>query len=91
MPVSTGTHRSRSTRWLSAVVVSSLAVPVAILVSALPNSTNSRTKDIPTDPPSISNGSMVQAPTHLTIDVCGNVVDVVAQLNPTLGNTCISN
>lgn len=38
--------------------------------------------------PGVGSGNSVQAPIDVPINVCGNSVDVVALLNPALGNVC---
>ncbi|MGW8062716.1 chaplin [Streptomyces ziwulingensis] len=35
-------------------------------------------------------GNVVQAPVSVPVNVCGNTVDIVALLNPALGNKCES-
>ncbi|MFI6208606.1 chaplin [Streptomyces sp. NPDC051041] len=38
--------------------------------------------------PGVLSGNLVQAPVHVPVNVCGNTVDVVGVLNPSVGNTC---
>ncbi|MBA4861039.1 chaplin [Streptomyces sp. PSKA54] len=39
------------------------------------------------DSPGILSGNDIQAPVDVPVDVCGNTVDVVAAVNPAVGNT----
>ncbi|MEV3969604.1 chaplin [Streptomyces sp. NPDC050698] len=41
-----------------------------------------------TDSPGVGSGNHVQAPVHVPVNVCGNSVDVVGVLNPSVGNSC---
>ncbi|MFE4667712.1 chaplin [Streptomyces sp. NPDC056716] len=38
--------------------------------------------------PGVLSGNSVQAPVHVPVNVCGNTVNVVGVLNPSMGNTC---
>ncbi|MFJ4808787.1 chaplin [Streptomyces longwoodensis] len=38
--------------------------------------------------PGVLSGNTVQAPVHVPVNVCGNTVDVVGALNPSVGNAC---
>ena len=38
--------------------------------------------------PGVLSGNSVQAPVHVPVNVCGNTVDVVGVLNPSVGNAC---
>ncbi|USQ87382.1 chaplin [Streptomyces phaeoluteigriseus] len=38
--------------------------------------------------PGVGSGNNVQAPVHVPVNLCGNSVDVVGILNPTMGNDC---
>ncbi|WP_431995375.1 chaplin [Streptomyces griseoflavus] len=38
--------------------------------------------------PGVLSGNTVQAPVHVPVNVCGNTVDVVGALNPSVGNSC---
>ncbi|WP_327312376.1 chaplin [Streptomyces sp. NBC_01235] len=40
------------------------------------------------DPPGLISGSGVQLSVNLTVNLCGNTVNVVGALNPAAGNTC---
>ncbi|MFI8168385.1 chaplin, partial [Streptomyces sp. NPDC085931] len=41
-----------------------------------------------TDSPGVGSGNHVQVPVYAPVDVCGNTVDVVGVLNPSVGNGC---
>ncbi|GAB2786215.1 LAXTG-anchored chaplin ChpC [Streptomyces chlorus] len=38
--------------------------------------------------PGVLSGNSLQAPVHVPVNVCGNTVDVVGVLNPSVGNSC---
>ncbi|PNG20845.1 chaplin family protein [Streptomyces cahuitamycinicus] len=38
--------------------------------------------------PGVLSGNSVQAPVHAPVNVCGNTVDIVGLLNPSVGNSC---
>ncbi|MET8447667.1 chaplin, partial [Streptomyces sp. NPDC005209] len=38
--------------------------------------------------PGVLSGNTVQAPVHVPVNVCGNTVNVVGALNPSMGNKC---
>ncbi|MEU0964544.1 chaplin [Streptomyces sp. NPDC005917] len=40
------------------------------------------------DSPGVLSGNTVQAPVHVPVNVCGNTVNVVGILNPSVGNKC---
>ncbi|CAM5589349.1 chaplin family protein [Streptomyces pilosus] len=41
-----------------------------------------------TGSPGVLSGNTVQAPVHVPVNVCGNTVNVVGALNPSVGNSC---
>jgi hypothetical protein len=41
-----------------------------------------------TSSPGIASGNAVQAPVHVPVALCGNTVNVIALLNPVMGNAC---
>ncbi|MEV4424665.1 chaplin [Streptomyces sp. R-07] len=40
--------------------------------------------------PGVLSGNVVQVPIHIPINACGNSINVIGVLNPTVGNTCIN-
>ncbi|MFD4606087.1 chaplin [Streptomyces sp. NPDC058464] len=40
--------------------------------------------------PGVLSGNVIQVPIHIPINVCGNSLNLIAALNPTLGNTCVN-
>ncbi|MEU1163753.1 chaplin [Streptomyces sp. NPDC090075] len=40
--------------------------------------------------PGVLSGNVIQVPIHVPINVCGNSINIIALLNPTLGNTCVN-
>ncbi|CAL9408319.1 Chaplin-C [Streptomyces sp. enrichment culture] len=43
-----------------------------------------------TGSPGVLSGNSVQAPVHVPVNVCGNTVNVVGALNPSVGNACVN-
>ncbi|MFE7586220.1 chaplin [Streptomyces gardneri] len=40
--------------------------------------------------PGVLSGNVVQVPINIPINVCGNSINVIAALNPAVGNVCIN-
>ncbi|WP_448319122.1 chaplin, partial [Streptomyces sp. CO7] len=40
--------------------------------------------------PGVVSGNVIQVPVNVPINVCGNTIDVIALLNPAVGNTCLT-
>ncbi|MFD8974330.1 MULTISPECIES: chaplin [unclassified Streptomyces] len=40
--------------------------------------------------PGVLSGNVVQVPVHIPINICGNSINVIAALNPAVGNVCIN-
>ncbi|NYI06771.1 chaplin [Allostreptomyces psammosilenae] len=40
--------------------------------------------------PGVVSGNAVQVPVHIPANVCGNTINVIGVLNPTIGNTCVN-
>ncbi|NDZ83592.1 chaplin [Streptomyces sp. SID10853] len=40
--------------------------------------------------PGVLSGNVIQVPIHIPVNLCGNSIDVIALLNPALGNTCVN-
>jgi hypothetical protein len=40
--------------------------------------------------PGVLSGNVIQVPVHVPVNVCGNTVNIVALLNPAIGNTCVN-
>lgn len=38
--------------------------------------------------PGVLSGNVIQVPIHIPVNVCGNSIDVIALLNPAIGNLC---
>ncbi|MFE0778565.1 chaplin [Streptomyces sp. NPDC058861] len=38
--------------------------------------------------PGVLSGNVIQVPVHIPVNLCGNTVNVIALLNPALGNVC---
>ncbi|MFG2330290.1 chaplin [Streptomyces sp. NPDC048604] len=40
--------------------------------------------------PGVLSGNVVQVPIHAQINACGNSVNVIGLVNPTVGNVCVN-
>ncbi|MFF9347256.1 chaplin [Streptomyces sp. NPDC014734] len=40
--------------------------------------------------PGVISGDAIQIPLHIPINLCGNSVDIIGLLNPSLGDTCVN-
>ncbi|WP_331769835.1 chaplin [Embleya sp. NBC_00888] len=40
--------------------------------------------------PGVASGNNIQVPVHVPVNLCGNTVNIVGVLNPTIGNTCLN-
>lgn len=38
--------------------------------------------------PGVLSGNVIQVPIHIPLNLCGDSIDIIALLNPTLGNGC---
>ncbi|MCT9005096.1 chaplin [Streptomyces sp. NPDC054766] len=38
--------------------------------------------------PGVLSGNVIQVPVHIPVNVCGNSINVIALLNPAIGNYC---
>ncbi|MFC8172936.1 chaplin [Streptomyces sp. NPDC057242] len=38
--------------------------------------------------PGVLSGNVIQVPVHIPVNLCGNTVNIIALLNPALGNVC---
>ncbi|MEU6661831.1 chaplin [Streptomyces sp. NPDC046821] len=43
------------------------------------------------DSPGVLSGNVIQVPIHVPLNLCGNTVDILGALNPTMGNQCANN
>jgi len=63
---------------------------VLALAGAAPAMADSGAEGVAAHSPGVLSGNLVQVPVHVPVNVCGNTVNVIALLNPALGNTCIN-
>ena len=40
--------------------------------------------------PGVLSGNVIQVPVHVPVNLCGNTVNIIAALNPAIGNVCIN-
>ncbi|WP_267893737.1 chaplin [Streptomyces sp. CB01635] len=55
---------------------------------AAPAFADAGTKGAAVGSPGVLSGNVVQVPIHIPVNLCGNTVNVIAALNPALGNAC---
>ncbi|WP_437065025.1 chaplin [Streptomyces sp. enrichment culture] len=67
-----------------------VAGAIVCLGGAAPAFADSEAVGTTSNSPGVLSGNVIQIPVHVPVDVCGNTVDVIALLNPTLGNGCAS-
>ncbi|MER7204935.1 hypothetical protein CG723_28350 [Streptomyces sp. CB01635] len=65
-----------------------LAGAVLALGMAAPAFADAGTKGAAVGSPGVLSGNVVQVPIHIPVNLCGNTVNVIAALNPALGNAC---
>ncbi|MEU0086507.1 chaplin [Streptomyces sp. NPDC006274] len=63
---------------------------VMALGSAAPAMADAGADGIAAGSPGVLSGNVVQIPVHVPINLCGNTVNVIALLNPAVGNTCVN-
>ncbi|MFF3844577.1 chaplin [Streptomyces sp. NPDC002328] len=71
----------------TAAVVAGL---VLALGGAAPAFADAGANGVAANSPGVLSGNVVQIPIHVPINVCGNTINVIAALNPAVGNTCIN-
>ncbi|MEU0333248.1 chaplin [Streptomyces sp. NPDC006193] len=47
-------------------------------------------KGVAVGSPGVLSGNVIQVPIHVPINVCGNSINVIAALNPAIGNVCVN-
>ncbi|MGV9314727.1 chaplin [Streptomyces sp. NPDC003691] len=60
------------------------------LSAAAPAVADSNANGAAANSPGVLSGNVIQIPVHVPINVCGNTVNIIALLNPTLGNACVN-
>ncbi|MEU3189469.1 MULTISPECIES: chaplin [Streptomyces] len=73
----------------TAVVAFGLAA-TAVLGGATAASADAGAQGGAANSPGVLSGNVVQIPVHIPVQLCGNTVDILALLNPSLGNVCVS-
>ncbi|MFI0962242.1 chaplin [Streptomyces sp. NPDC021080] len=61
---------------------------IMALGMAAPAFADSGAKGVATHSPGVLSGNVIQVPIHIPVNVCGNSIDVIALLNPAIGNRC---
>ncbi|MET9729194.1 chaplin [Streptomyces sp. NPDC006458] len=67
-----------------------VAGAILALGGAAPAFADSDATGVAVGSPGVLSGNVVQIPVHIPVNVCGNTVNVIALLNPTLGNACVN-
>ncbi|WP_431981211.1 chaplin [Streptomyces qinglanensis] len=73
----------------TAVVAFGLAA-TAVLGGATAASADAGAQGGAANSPGVLSGNVVQVPVHIPVQLCGNTVDILALLNPSFGNVCVS-
>jgi len=71
----------------SAAVVAGVIMTLGMAAPAMADSGASGSA---LDSPGILSGNVLQAPIDIPVNVCGNSVNFLSLLNPTIGNTCVN-
>lgn len=61
---------------------------IMALGMAAPAFADSGAEGLAANSPGVLSGNVIQVPIHIPANVCGNSVNVIALLNPTIGNFC---
>jgi hypothetical protein len=40
--------------------------------------------------PGVISGNVIQVPVHIPVNLCGNSINIIAFVNPTIGNVCVN-
>lgn len=40
--------------------------------------------------PGVISGNVIQVPVHIPVNLCGNSINFIAFVNPTIGNVCVN-
>lgn len=71
----------------TAAVVAGL---VLALGGAAPAFADAGASGFASNSPGVLSGNVVQIPIHVPVNVCGNSINVIGVLNPTVGNSCVN-
>lgn len=71
--------------------VAVIAGAIMALGMATPAFADAEANGVAAHSPGVLSGNVIQVPVHIPINVCGNSINIIALLNPTLGNTCVNN
>ncbi|MET8856744.1 MULTISPECIES: chaplin [unclassified Streptomyces] len=61
---------------------------IMALGMAAPAFADSGAEGVAVNSPGVLSGNVIQVPIHIPVNVCGNSINVIALLNPTVGNVC---
>ncbi|MFE2532471.1 chaplin [Streptomyces sp. NPDC059371] len=61
---------------------------IMALGMAAPAFADSGAEGFAANSPGVLSGNVIQVPIHIPVNVCGNSINVIALLNPTIGNVC---
>ncbi|MFI1353121.1 chaplin [Streptomyces sp. NPDC020898] len=70
--------------------VAVIAGVIMALGMASPAFADAEAEGVAAHSPGVLSGNVVQVPIHIPINVCGNSINIIALLNPAVGNTCIN-
>ncbi|MGW2258413.1 chaplin [Streptomyces sp. NPDC001780] len=63
---------------------------VLALGAASPAMADAESEAVVANSPGVLSGNNIAVPIHIPINICGNTIDIIALLNPSLGNVCIN-
>ncbi|WP_406298175.1 chaplin [Embleya sp. NBC_00888] len=75
---------------IAKAAVLTATVGAALAGAAGPAMASSEADGAAVGSPGVLSGNNIQVPVHVPINLCGNTVNIIAALNPTIGNTCIN-
>jgi hypothetical protein len=70
--------------------VAVIAGAIMALGMAVPAFADAEAEGFAANSPGVLSGNVIQVPIHVPINVCGNSINVIALLNPAVGNTCVN-
>ncbi|AZM57106.1 chaplin [Streptomyces sp. WAC 01529] len=78
-------------RTLSVAVLLAATTVVGGASQALADDDGPTATGVSSNNPGVISGNNLQVPVELGANICGNTVDILAALNPALGNMCKAN
>ncbi|WP_294002031.1 chaplin [Streptomyces sp.] len=67
-----------------------IAGAILALGAAVPAFADAGAQGTASNSPGAISGDVIEVPVHVPVNACGDTVDVIALLNPALGNPCVN-